>query len=528
MKSTPLWMRIIFLTLSLLSTASLAMNSLAQVDNNGWIIGNGGDSLRIAFQQSKQAASHIVYKIKKASFNSDTPAHLQDWIIKHRSTLSADILASNHEWVLEEQATCAWTQTQPAHVISFSFPTCRKSIENFSHAVSLLIHESVHHLGIAEEEFADQVAIAIIEAWKSGRIEWIETPKTSAPSGRVQHSAVWTGEDMIIFGGAPDNSYSSNYNSGYKFSPETMEWTPISKVNAPARHGHMAFWTGDSMIIWGGFKIMNGRSTWQNSGAIWSSKTNTWKTLKDPFTPDETDDFTNARIPQTAVWTGEQLLIWGSDDRSGNSIGLIYNLKNSSWATMSQRNAPHRNWGHTAVWTGTYMIVWGGTDRANRKTDSGALYHLEKDEWIPMTTENLPLPTESHTAIWNGSDMIVFGGKDGGSASNITGSGGVYNLEKDQWTSFQSETALGRVGHTGLWNGAELMIFGGRTKRIQTFLNNVNTFNPISQTWQANQGKNSPSPRQLHSSVWTGSSLIIWGGHGDGGKGLSDGGIYYP
>ena len=30
---------------------------------------------------------------------------------------------------------------------------------------------------------------------------WTDAPTTDAPSGRLQHTAIWTGTNMIIFGG---------------------------------------------------------------------------------------------------------------------------------------------------------------------------------------------------------------------------------------------------------------------------------------------------------------------------------------
>jgi hypothetical protein len=67
------------------------------------------------------------------------------------------------------------------------------------------------------------------------------------PKGRAYHSAVWTGDEMIIWGGYPD------LNSGGIYNPSTDSWLAISGKSAPSpRQYHQAIWSGKEMIIWGG------------------------------------------------------------------------------------------------------------------------------------------------------------------------------------------------------------------------------------------------------------------------------------
>src|SRR5256885_11564750 len=56
---------------------------------------------------------------------------------------------------------------------------------------------------------------------------------------------------MIIWGGTRDGF--SNLNTGGRYSPATDTWTDTSTAGAPlARSGHTAVWTGTEMLIWGG------------------------------------------------------------------------------------------------------------------------------------------------------------------------------------------------------------------------------------------------------------------------------------
>ena len=75
------------------------------------------------------------------------------------------------------------------------------------------------------------------------------TSTVNAPSARPLHTAVWTGSEMIVWGGL-DGSY---LNTGGRYNPATDNWTATSTTDAPAaRDRHTAVWTGSEMIVWGG------------------------------------------------------------------------------------------------------------------------------------------------------------------------------------------------------------------------------------------------------------------------------------
>ena len=55
---------------------------------------------------------------------------------------------------------------------------------------------------------------------------------------------------MIVWGGVSNGGYS---NTGGRYNPSTDSWTATSTTNAPiSRYYHSAIWTGSEMIIWGG------------------------------------------------------------------------------------------------------------------------------------------------------------------------------------------------------------------------------------------------------------------------------------
>src|SRR5205823_1802096 len=76
---------------------------------------------------------------------------------------------------------------------------------------------------------------------------WIATSTTNAPDGRIYHQAVWSGSEMIIWGGV--DTHSNLLNTGGRYNLSTDSWTATSTTNAPdARYSHTAVWTGSEMI----------------------------------------------------------------------------------------------------------------------------------------------------------------------------------------------------------------------------------------------------------------------------------------
>src|SRR4030095_851505 len=85
-------------------------------------------------------------------------------------------------------------------------------------------------------------------------------PSIPTPGSRRGHSAVWTGAEMIVWGGGDENE---ELDTGGRYNPATDTWSAISRVNSPtARTSFTSIWTGTEIIVWGGY----GDSADLNSG----------------------------------------------------------------------------------------------------------------------------------------------------------------------------------------------------------------------------------------------------------------------
>jgi N-acetylneuraminic acid mutarotase len=341
---------------------------------------------------------------------------------------------------------------------------------------------------------------------------WVATTTANAPVGRDRHTAVWTGSEMIVWGG---ESASGFLNTGGRYNPSTDSWTGTSTANAPlGRDLHTAVWTGSEMIVWGGESV----SGELNTGGRYNPITNSWTattTINAPY----------ARKEHTAIWTGSEMIVWGGYNQNivlGGTLstGGRYNPSNDRWTATSTTSAPSRRAGHTAVWTGSEMIVWGGSATCTNCVDflnTGGRYNPSTNSWSATAITGAPLARDFHTAVWTGSEMIVWGGFVAVYPSEqLTNSGGKYNPSTDSWiTTIRFNAPKPRSEHTAVWTGSEMIVWGGLVGGSPPF-NTGGRYQPSADSWRATSLTTAPTVRFNHTAVWTGGEMIVWGGNTSG------------
>src|SRR6476646_3195993 len=299
-------------------------------------------------------------------------------------------------------------------------------------------------------EASARYTLPIISGAPNGCINdtWTTTSTTNAPSARWDHTAVWTGSEMIVWGGFGSAGL---LNTGGRYNPSTDSWTATSTVNAPSvRYLHAAVWTGSEMIIWGG---IDPNTFYLNTGGKYNPSTNSW-------TATSTTNAPSTRGDHTAVWTGSEMIVWGGFNNPLRYLntGGRYNPSPDSWTATSTTNAPVGRGNHTALRTGTEMIVWGGQNDSGR-LNTGGRYNPSTNIWTATSTTNAPSARDDHTAVWTGSEMIIWGGGYGLGDRNT---GGRYNPSTDTWIDTSTTNApTGRESHTAVWTGSEMIVWGG-------------------------------------------------------------------
>jgi hypothetical protein len=152
-------------------------------------------------------------------------------------------------------------------------------------------------------------------------------------------------------------------------------------VNAPAPRSAPLVWTGTQVLVWGGYDSVSSNMYLQ-SGGRYDPETDSW-------TPTSTGDAPVGRWGHAAVWTGNVMVVWGGA-RAGTSstnTGGRYDPLLDDWAPTSTLNAPSRRYLHTAVWTGSRMVVWGGRLDLSYSEyySTGGRYDPVADTWSPTS-----------------------------------------------------------------------------------------------------------------------------------------------
>lgn len=318
------------------------------------------------------------------------------------------------------------------------------------------------------------------------RWDILPDPDNTDTHYRRDHTAIWTGSEIILWGGRT----SSYLNTGARFNLSTRIWTALPTTAAPtARIDHTAVWTGSLMLVWGGDSTSP--VTRLNTGGIYNAAFNTWSAITQTNAP-------TSRIQHSAVWTGTEMIIWGGLSANGqaNGTGARYNPVTNVWTEVSTQSAPAARWGHLAVWTGTEMIVWGGT--SGGEVSGGGRYNPVTNQWAAVNPAGPWAAAVSQTdAFWTGTEMIFTGT-----------SFGRYQPSTDTWTGVNPvNRPRDNSSMTAVWTGKEIILWG----QISGLAEQGARYDLAGDLWRPLTRAGAPTGREGHSAIWTGSQMVIVG-----------------
>ncbi len=153
---------------------------------------------------------------------------------------------------------------------------------------------------------------------------WNTMSEINAPDARIGSKAIWTGTEMIIWGGR-NNATGTYFNTGSRYNPITNSWITIPVPSGFAGRTDFAIvWTGNQMIIWGGKRTDLRNMTVVNpcfgspsnyffnydsvtnygDGRMYSPEFNNWAIMSSVNSPVH-------RYGASAIWADYQLVIAG-------------------------------------------------------------------------------------------------------------------------------------------------------------------------------------------------------------------------
>ena len=236
----------------------------------------------------------------------------------------------------------------------------------------------------------------------------------------------------------------------------------------------------------------------------------------------------SARTKATAVWDGQRMVVWGGSVGAGVYVntGGIYHPNGDIWEDVSTVSAPSARGGHTALWSGSVMIVWGGVG-ANGYLATGGRLQIDPQVWNSIADSGGPSARVGQASAWTGSRMLIWGGQGD---SGLLNDGGLYDPVTNQWTPLPSGSPLAaRTGAVAVWAGDRVLIWGGEGNNGPLNSGAQLRFLPngLPSEWTAMNSAGAPTARRWHSSVWTGSRMVVWGGEQNGAP-LGNGASYDP
>jgi hypothetical protein len=279
------------------------------------------------------------------------------------------------------------------------------------------------------------------------------------PSGlqwRFGQSVVAADNRVILWGGCCGGGGRGSDAPGAIYDPAADRWSPLGPGPAGNRYGHAAVWTGEEMIVWGGYQGGSYPEKLLADGAAYDLRSDTWRTIaRSPLSPRES---------HAAIWTGIEMIVWGGSQprRFGARLlydGAAYDPERDRWRRLAEPPArfarPRRTVDDEpylhAAWTGDAMVVWNGA--------RGAFYSPAADRWelIPPPPIKIGAEFAGPSAVWTGKELVVWGGGQ----ERLVNEGAMYDPEAKRWSALPAAPIGGRSGHAAIWAGGGMLVWGG-------------------------------------------------------------------
>jgi hypothetical protein len=199
--------------------------------------------------------------------------------------------------------------------------------------------------------------------------QWLGPIDNAGAEPRGQHTAVWAGNpgpnQMFVFGGAGLDAMDKTIylNDGFAFLPAAPS-SMLTGVLPPARAQHTAVWDGTEMIVFGGTDGAPLADAYSYDGTNWAT------------IPPSTDPTFAGALNATAVWVPapvSEMILFGGDQGPGKLLVNAWSLDKTMMTWTALPSGPERRSHHTAVVIGTKMVVWGG-DGADGPLASGGVF----------------------------------------------------------------------------------------------------------------------------------------------------------
>ena len=298
-------------------------------------------------------------------------------------------------------------------------------------------------------------------------------------NARMGPSGVWTGSEVIVWGGyhssgligRPDTGYPR---SGAAYTRYGDDWRTFPNAPIPGRYRHIAEWTGREMIVWGGYTI-----TWRPGtppdGAAYNPRTDRWRTIAAaPL---------RFGLTRTSVMTDTEWVV--AVTRKRDIVVAAYHPTADSWRLLPPVPGEPTE-ANRLIWTGEELLYLNGSEEMFRLSDAASA-------WVRSHVR--PIGPQ---AVWTGSELIGIPRYNVGALARFDDTSG-------DWQDIPGPIL---EGARLIWTGTHALLIADHD--APSYL-----YNPATEIWLQLSW-----PQRLHIedhvSVWADDQLVEWGGWSGG------------
>jgi hypothetical protein len=388
----------------------------------------------------------------------------------------------------------------PEGVVSANLRLPSSSVSPAMHAAGGRWHARHVLVAVAVVLAAAAAGIFVGRATKGGEEQlsaasWQTLPEAPIV-GRLGPSSVWTGTEVIVWGGYARSAADGERSDGAAYDPATRNWRMIAPSPPGVEGGAAVAWTGDEMVVWASNSPDGPVGT-----AVYEPSTDSWRRL--PASP------LGKRESFSSVWTEKELIVVGGNlgDTLAKPVAAALDPQTGSWRVLPALDKvtglmPSPG----VVWDGHEVFVMGSVCAASALSCSPTLlaYDPETDALreIDLTKEPTQQPL---TLIASRGTDLVFSAVE-------PANGRIFIVRYDTSTgSWRKKGAFAPfpVPDTAYtqtaWLGDRYVAADGSS--------GLQIYDPDTDTWQTITPGPSPlNSREGSAVVWTGSELIAWSG----------------
>jgi hypothetical protein len=273
--------------------------------------------------------------------------------------------------------------------------------------------------------------------------------------GRTNHVAVWTGSEMIVWGGLgehyEDLADGARFSPGDRVSSTTSEWRPMAPAPFPAPEMVEGVWTGRELVLVMGMSRDRATDDLVTAAAAYDPATDQWRMLAPPPLPTE--------FGAKLVWVGSSVALvratgFGRNPTVPQPLVELYNPRTDSWSVVEDFQLDIET-NLTAVSTGRELLVFVG---ASHTRDATSVAIDVRSGRVRPIAES-PFEVNAWGPVWSG-DEALFWTQDGG---------GAYDPTNDHWRTFPAPPHVDyRVDAQVVWADDKLIAWGAGKAPVRT------------------------------------------------------------